>query len=109
MATLTGPRRIVAAVAVAGAALSITTGIAMADPNEVDDGGHHGGHTNSHVDQHSQGDDNDCNFKYTRTGSRSHKFDGGNDDCPTLNPRVNSPNPAYDHAPGAGDLPSFPF
>lgn len=106
---MTTPRKIFAAVALASVAMLGTAGLALAGPNHVDDGGHHGGHTNSHVDQHSLGDDNDCNYKYKRDGSRSHKFDGDNDDCPTLYPRENPPNPEYDHAPGAGGVPSLPF
>jgi hypothetical protein len=103
---MTTPRKIVASVAIAGAALLVTTGIALADPDEVDDGGHHGGHTNSHVDTHHLGDDNDCNFKYNRDSSRRHSFDGDNDDCPPLNGNVNEPNPAYDHGIGS---PGFHF
>jgi hypothetical protein len=103
---MTTPRKIIAAVALAGAALLVTTGLAMADAEHVNDGGHHGGHSNSHVDQHSLGDDNDCNFKYTREGTRSHKFDGDNDDCPTLYPRENPPNPGVDGSQGGGF--SFP-
>jgi len=105
---MTTRRKIFAAVGLAGAALFATTGIALAGPNHIDDGGHHGGHSNSHVDQHSLGDDNDCNYKYTRTGSRSHKFDGDNDDCPTINPQVNGPNPAYTGGSGPGSGFSFP-
>jgi hypothetical protein len=103
---MTTPRKMFAAVVLAAVASFATAGLAMADPNKVDDGGHHGGHTNSHVDQHSQGDDNNCNFKYNRDGSRSHKFDGGNHDCPTINSPINEPNPAYDGGPtsGAGGL-----
>ncbi|HTK63173.1 MAG TPA: hypothetical protein VL595_12375 [Pseudonocardia sp.] len=92
---MTTPRKIFAAVALASVALFTTAGLAMADPNEVDDGGHHGGHSNSHTDGFHLGDDNECNFKYKRDGSRNHKFDGDNDDCPPLNPQVNEPNPAY--------------
>lgn len=99
---MTTPRKILATVALAAVASFATAGLALADPNEVDDGGHHGGHTNSHADQHHQGDDNNCNFKYKRDGSRSHKFDGGNKDCPTLNSPINQPNPAYDGGPASG-------
>jgi hypothetical protein len=94
---MTTPRKIVASVAIAGAALLVTTGIAMANPDKVDDGGHHGGHSNSHVDTRHLGDDNECNYKYKRDGSRRHGFDGDNDDCPKINPVGNPPNPEYDH------------
>lgn len=105
---MTTPRKIVGAVAVASAGLLVTTGIALASPKHVDDGGRHGGHSNSHVDTHHLGDDNDCNYKYERDGSRNHDFDGGNKDCPDLNPIENPPNPEYDHGPSFGS-PGFSF
>ena len=47
-----------AAVTLAAVALLVTTGLAMANPEHVDDGGDHGGHSTSHVDTHSLGDNN---------------------------------------------------
>ena len=61
---MTTPRKIFAAVALAAVAMFGTAGLALAGPNHVDDGGHHGGHSNSHADNYHFGDDNDCNYKY---------------------------------------------
>jgi hypothetical protein len=102
---MTTPRKIFAAVALAAVAMFGTAGLALAGPNHVDDGGHHGGHSNSHADNYHFGDDNDCNYKYNRDGSRNHKFDGGNKDCPTRYPVTNPPNiPNEDSPAGGGGL-----
>lgn len=105
---MTTSRKMFAAVALAAVALFGTVGIAVAGPNRVHDGGNDGGHSNSDVDQHGLGDDNKCNFKYNRDGTRSKKFDGGNKDCPTQFPVENPPNPGVSGGQGSnpGGLPT---
>jgi hypothetical protein len=91
---MTTPRKMFAAVALAAVALFVTTGLALANPEHVNDGGRHGGHSHSHTDHYNVGDDNDCNYKYRRDGSRNPDYDG-DAHCPTRQ-QTNPPNPAYD-------------
>jgi hypothetical protein len=94
---MTTPRKTLAVLALALAGTFAGAGIALANPDKVNDGGNRGGHTNSHKDHYDLGDDNSCNYKYRRDGSLNPKWHGDDDDdsCPDINKVFNDPNPAF--------------
>lgn len=116
---MTTPRKMLAAAVMAVVALFVTVGVAVASDDEerVDRDEADGTHS---FDHHGVGDDNGCNFKYKRDGSKRKHFDGDDDDCPTIYPVTNPPNipnnpdgptSAVFPAPPTGypPIPGFPF
>jgi hypothetical protein len=118
---MTTSRKIFTVAALAATALFVSGGVAFAGPKHVDDGGHHGGHSNSHKDHFDLGDDNNCNYKYRRDGSQKKDFDNDNSSCPDIFPVSNPDNIQTDpDAPqgsaefpppplGFPPIPGFPF